>query len=1049
MFASFFNMLYPSKTFLTSVLNILHYNPSTYDIEELNNQMSSKEECELLNGSVDVSEINKNLSLKNFFIQNILIKKTKFIFKRNFSMEKTKLFFDNIIVDIYQKNQEENNIIIKEEENKEEKKGSGGFLNNVINVVIHNLEVGLKNITLKFYDKENKNVDYVLYIKYLEFKEAKDVKQIQQIEKGKFLFIHNKALYLGKIIFKEKWNKEDEEIFEKEEEIDQSLNLIKSENCICYLGNEIELDFFHDKDNLILTLANINTSKFFMENIIYKEQLNKLYSYFIKNEKKEEDVKEIININVEQKNKEDKDYIDLMGFKLKKINLEIKVDLLYFILLEENKNENIKEKKWISFDKNIIKEEELNNGIDTMNLIIKYNNIYKSKYYLFCLNNLLFKFNKRIAYIDNISLNLIDPENLDKNDEINIENSIQNNENLIKSKNYMQVTKLNFDFEQKKFTYDKIYLEINNKIISLAKFIINNFTKNNKPNNINNNVNIQSIENNKENNIIEKEENIININNIKEENKEKKIFKIIGQNLNIKMLIDKNIEKYVDKISLNDIFNEDNNYDFINLLIDNINMNNDENKSIFYDKFELAFNNIEDNKEYPIIKPVDTLKTSRIKTEQNGEIKLYLDFDLYIFCNPKIIKPILNYCKKVSKLFQNKQQVVINNVNEIHNNINDKISNDLNLNINLNSIKIVLTENQDAHEAILNNNINNIKDELPINEIIINENENNYICFNFNKIKIKLEENKEFIKYKFIMKSLIIQDHISSSKYKILLSNYDFKNEEEILIDVDINITFNNNINKFEIKPKIKISPFAIYLDQMSLFYIYYFLDQIKEDEQNEINNDNINFINNEQLNINDNNGKYIISNIDINKFFLLLNYSTNNAAKEYNSKNNNKLSSLFNTTSINNLKIIFQNYSTEENIKLTPKDCVKKLYEFYSTDMLKQISGSFISTLPLFYHIYEAIDGSLDIVREPLDKYEKNESIADGLVKGVGTWAIKTATLFTYLGESIGNIFSFKGCTCKNDSDINLDNKEYSYCRQLRHMFNEENKEMEEYYLK
>ena len=58
-----------------------------------------------------------------------------------------------------------------------------------------------------------------------------------------------------------------------------------------------------------------------MENIIYKEQLNKLYSYFIKNEKKEEDVKEIININAEQQNKEDKDYIDLMGFKLKKINL--------------------------------------------------------------------------------------------------------------------------------------------------------------------------------------------------------------------------------------------------------------------------------------------------------------------------------------------------------------------------------------------------------------------------------------------------------------------------------------------------------------------------------------------------------------------------------------------------------------------------------------------------------------------------------------------------------------------------------------------------------
>ena len=276
MFASFFNMLYPAKTFLTSVLNILHYNPSTYDIEELNSQMNEKEQCDLLNGSIDVSEINKKLPFKKFFIQNILIKKTNFVFKRNFSAEKTKLFFEDIIIDIYQKIKTENKNIIKEEEAKEEKKDLGGLLNNVINVVVHNLEVGFKNITIKFYDKENKNIEYALFIKNIQFKEAKDVQQISVIDKGKYLFIHNKAIYIEKILFKEK-------LEENEQAIDWSKNLLKNKNCIFYMGSEIELDIFHDKDNSILTLTNINTSKLYLENIFDSEQLSKIYYYFIKN----------------------------------------------------------------------------------------------------------------------------------------------------------------------------------------------------------------------------------------------------------------------------------------------------------------------------------------------------------------------------------------------------------------------------------------------------------------------------------------------------------------------------------------------------------------------------------------------------------------------------------------------------------------------------------------------------------------------------------------------------------------------------------------------
>ena len=77
-----------------------------------------------------------------------------------------------------------------------------------------------------------------------------------------------------------------------------------------------------------------------------------------------------------------------------------------------------------------------------------------------------------------------------------------------------------------------------------------------------------------------------------------------------------------------------------------------------------------------------------------------------------------------------------------------------------------------------------------------------------------------------------------------------------------------------------------------------------------------------------------------------------------------------------------------------------------------------------------------------------QNESVIEGLVQGVGSWVVKTATMFTYLGENIGNIFSFKGCVGNKEENL-LNKEEYSTCRQLRYLFNEDNKEIEEYYLK
>ena len=127
----------------------------------------------------------------------------------------------------------------------------------------------------------------------------------------------------------------------------------------------------------------------------------------------------------------------------------------------------------------------------------------------------------------------------------------------------------------------------------------------------------------------------------------------------------------------------------------------------------------------------------------------------------------------------------------------------------------------------------------------------------------------------------------------------------------------------------------------------------------------------------------------------------------------------------------------TVNNSYLTLKQSIKNIYEFYSDNIIKQVSGSLVSALPLFNHIYDSIDGLLDIVRKPYDNYNKNESVIEGLVQGVGSWVVKTATIFTYLGENIGNIFSFKGCVGNKEENL-LNKEEYSTCRQLRYLFNE-----------
>jgi len=526
----------------------------------------------------------------------------------------------------------------------------------------------------------------------------------------------------------------------------------------------------------------------------------------------------------------------------------------------------------------------------------------------------------------------------------------------------------------------------------------------------------------------------------------------------IKLFINKNNEENIDKdISFNDLFINKEENGYIDFIIDNLNLdlNNEENPN-FYDKINISYIDIE-NKNYPLLKIIEhknvpEYQNSKIVSNQN-EIIIDLQFQILIFINPKIIKSILYYVKSFSEIFKSEKN---NNKKQKKNKIdlNQEVKcNECNKNMNLKikEIKIYLINEEETHL-----NIHKIFSDLPQNTIEYRKN-NNYICINLSEIGGKLDCSQNIKKCNLYLKSLIIEDNIKNSKYKILFSNYNFKNKEEILIKCEIEIKSLTNVNNYEIKPTIKISPIAVYLDQITLYYIFNIFNQIKdkkknENKENEKNenkekNEIIEPVDNNNKNnniIKNKNGKYIISNTIIDNFFLQLNYNTNDEVKD-NEFLNKTIIIILNSISLKNLNINFNEYRNENNLVLN--EAIKNIYKFYYDEIMNQIkSGSLATALPLINHITFMIDGALDIVREPIQNYKNNESIVDGFVHGIRSCVINTTTILTYLGESVTSYFNFFGCYSRVDNE---DNRNINICRSFRNQINEKNKEIEDYYFK
>ena len=331
--------------------------------------------------------------------------------------------------------------------------------------------------------------------------------------------------------------------------------------------------------------------------------------------------------------------------------------------------------------------------------------------------------------------------------------------------------------------------------------------------------------------------------------------------------------------------------------------------------------------------------------------------------------------------------------------------------------KYILQSDEDDNKN--NNENNNLEDivSIPITtqENINPRDNNNNVVFNLSNINFVLSHSKNSDKLFSIILSLtsfIIEDNLKKSKYKKVLSQYNFDQPGNLLLSTKINIIQAPNGNgESDIDAIFDISPIAIYLDQATLeflFNFFYSLDNIISfSKNNNINNDNnitnININENHELTDNeisamnysiyDNNyfnlqmsfnpNSFYFTKFVINPFFISFNYNAREFTGNQIPQDIKKILDYLNLVSLSDLRINFKYYDNNtERIKI--KSIPGKLYQYYKDDIIQnQIYGNYIESSPFINGICKLIDKFLDIPLIPINNY-KNGLCTRRFVNGI-----------------------------------------------------------------
>ena len=814
--------------FFNQITDKLFLDKTTYDEQKLLKEINEKNECTILNSSIDSSKINEKLKSSPLIIDNINISKIHIYFNNENLCPS--IIIDNITIDLIKNNNinQNNNInIIKNEEN-----NINNFDMGTLSNALYNLLISIKNIKIKI--KENNNILYSLLINEINYQNNTDNDEINEKEKSNYLFCNNKIINIGGLVLKEGYNESDEIFFNNDEKCNK-VNFYTNPQILMVIYNKIQIDITHNYQNQKLLINNINCDNIFIECIMNITQIKNLIKFnqnFLIDIKIKKDIQNM-NKNVINNNKDNKEF-DLFGFKINILEININFNYSYFIFLNSEQNIN---KFWMFYQnyfdkyytmsidqKKNIDISKKNNDNKIINLIQKHFCYFDKEYYLIFMNQPKLFINNNNCNNNNILLTtpsllfkLIQPNKIsEKINVIIIDNKSNNKGEYID--NEQSFNDLFLPYYKKVIQYGYYIhnisvisnLEIGNKEILFndIEFDIDSFLMFNI-------LNFYKILFSNTNDHINKDINNINDNNNTEFN-----YIIKGNRINFNLMINKNWIDYIkEKKALNNCFDSYYYTEKICISLENIkfNINDTYQKTLLnlcYNKLYVFF--IMKNIIYPLLYVLDNKDNNYNSSKQvnnniiiskinnsnfdiNSIIKYIVNFDkVYFFINPILLSyyiiqylKIFYYTFDIFRHFKNKTK--FKNIDE-------------NLNIDLISAEFEYEMNKFGNNLIklLIKNIKNI--EINIEEI-------NFIFFcllSINNIKIDLKSifDKNENIFKIILNPIMIlklkECYYKNNKIKISnlflivkAKNENFNREELIYKEIIGNIDINNENYEF------------------------------------------------------------------------------------------------------------------------------------------------------------------------------------------------------------------------------------------------------------
>jgi hypothetical protein len=302
---------------------------------------------------------------------------------------------------------------------------------------------------------------------------------------------------------------------------------------------------------------------------------------------------------------------------------------------------------------------------------------------------------------------------------------------------------------------------------------------------------------------------------------------------------------------------------------------------------------------------------------------------------------------------------------------------------------------------------------------------NNYLCLDLQNLKLSLKlysQCEKIFNIKLCVDKLDVDDFVKKSKYKKLLSKFDYEKETPCF-NIKVKM-LKSDTEDSEIVSEVRIMPINILVDQYSIFLLMDFFNINLNGEKTKIEKEvkkrspevkTYKHISDPLSDTQDNKKKAFmvvnkpldcekkkmiyIRKLKIDEFFINFCYNSHELVLSKIKQTN--FIELINISNIKDLKVYLKSY--EFSGFKTLQEILEIIVSYWKNDIQNQlISPTTLTAISSIRPIVNIFSGFIDIFKQPWEYYKTEKSVKDGLTVGVRNFFLNFTTESLFLGEKV-----------------------------------------------